>query len=183
MALKNFKMSLDSNHPQIDSVDCGNLPFPFIDGMPVPEKLGNHEGDAWKFELVQVCHKINQLLKDLGGENIMLSNASLRQTILKDLEKLNRERDLLLMDFHDKGLEVEFVIGGFFIKDIKFQPLQRDDRDLPVDELGHSFDITIPISDDEQEMKETLRSRLAPLHNRRDLTNPGASKEDQTSLA
>jgi hypothetical protein len=116
-----------------------------------------------KYSMAHACFEMNQLLLQLKECASNQSKESEKSTLLDDLEETRKRRDELFNQLCDEGIEVEMEIEGLRVTNLVFNTVLKDEILLPADEIGHSFDITIPIIENEQAMKEQLRKKLAPL--------------------
>ncbi len=137
--------------------------FPLCEGKVLPDEFSNNTDDALKYSMAHACFEINTLLLHLKKSTSIKSRESEKATLLDALEKARKRRDDLLDLLYEGGTEVEMEVEGLKVSNLVFNAVQRNEGLLAVDEIGHSFDITIPVIQDEQAMNEQLRKKLAPL--------------------
>lgn len=137
--------------------------FPRFEGRALSEEASSNADDALKFSTAHACFEINRLLLQLKECASDKSREGEKAKLLNDLEKAQNRRDNLLDQLYDEGIEVEMEVEDLRVSNLVFKTVLRDENLLPTDDIGHSFDITIPVIQDEQAMNEHLRKKLAPL--------------------
>lgn len=137
--------------------------FPMCDGKPLSPEASDCNRDVLKNAFGNACSEINRCVFALQHSNAETDTNITKETLLDEFEVIRNRRNEILSQLEDASIEVELDISGWKIVNFIFKDIEKSDDALAPDSKGHSFDITIPIFQDEEKMEKHLRTQLAPL--------------------